>query len=258
MKPKTLLTAALLCGAPIAIASAGALNATSAPAGTADLAASADDYEALVKEFDAVSAEFDEKLKEADKATRREMRANTPVKQYWPRFTAMSEAGEGRASLWLANNIRENRDIRSKERGATLVPLYESLVENHVDAEWFMDAMKSMMRNARFVGPEKALAMFDTIAESAKADETKAASLYYAMSMVAKDEKKAAAYLARIEKDFGNTVWATAAKAAVAKPEDSEVGKVAPTFVGKTIDGFQFSLEDYRGKVVALDFYGFW
>ena len=48
------------------------------------------------------------------------------------------------------------------------------------------------------------------------------------------------------------------ARAASASPEDSEEGKIAPTFLGKSIDGFEFSLEDYRGKVTVLDFYGFW
>jgi peroxiredoxin len=28
--------------------------------------------------------------------------------------------------------------------------------------------------------------------------------------------------------------------------------------MGETIDGHQFKLSDYRGKVVVLDFYGFW
>ena len=32
----------------------------------------------------------------------------------------------------------------------------------------------------------------------------------------------------------------------------------APDFDAKTIDGHEFKLSDYRGKVVLLDFYGFW
>jgi peroxiredoxin len=33
---------------------------------------------------------------------------------------------------------------------------------------------------------------------------------------------------------------------------------MAPDFTGKTVDGFEFDLSDYKGKVVLLDFYGFW
>ena len=72
------------------------------------------------------------------------------------------------------------------------------------------------------------------------------------------DAERAQKWMDEISEKYSNTVYGTAARASKAKPEDSEVGKVAPTFVGETIDGFQFSLEDYRGKVVALDFYGFW
>jgi len=35
-------------------------------------------------------------------------------------------------------------------------------------------------------------------------------------------------------------------------------GIVAPDFTGRTIGGHEFKLSDYRGKVVLLDFYGFW
>ena len=263
MIPKTILTAALLCGTPLAFASAAPMNAaTSAvagPAGVAILAAIGDDYAALAAEYDAATVEFAVKLKAADKSARRELRANSPIKQFWPRFTAMSEAGEGRATLWLADNIKDNRDVRSKDRGDSLNPLYETLVAKHVGAEWFTDAVKSLASNKKYLGDDAAVAMLDTVVETAKADNAKAAALFFAATIVGEsDAKKAKGYMDRIAKDYANTVYGTAARAASAKEEDSEQGKVAPTFVGETIDGFQFSLEDYRGKVVALDFYGFW
>jgi hypothetical protein len=37
-----------------------------------------------------------------------------------------------------------------------------------------------------------------------------------------------------------------------------KVGKTAPDIVGEDIDGKKFSLRDYRGKVVLLDFWGHW
>jgi hypothetical protein len=37
-----------------------------------------------------------------------------------------------------------------------------------------------------------------------------------------------------------------------------KVGKIAPEIVGEDIDGKQFKLSDYRGKVVLLDFWGHW
>ena len=36
------------------------------------------------------------------------------------------------------------------------------------------------------------------------------------------------------------------------------IGKVAPEIVGADVDGKPMKLSDFRGKVVALDFFGFW
>ena len=36
------------------------------------------------------------------------------------------------------------------------------------------------------------------------------------------------------------------------------VGAEAIDFQGQTVDGHTFRLSDYRGKVVLIDFYGFW
>ncbi len=36
------------------------------------------------------------------------------------------------------------------------------------------------------------------------------------------------------------------------------LGNLAPDIEGQDVDGKVFKLSDYRGKVVALDFWGFW
>jgi thiol-disulfide isomerase/thioredoxin len=40
--------------------------------------------------------------------------------------------------------------------------------------------------------------------------------------------------------------------------ENLMLGKEAPNIVGKDLDGVEFELADYRGKVVALVFTGYW
>ena len=65
-------------------------------------------------------------------------------------------------------------------------------------------------------------------------------------------------YLERLVAEFPKSKSIAMARQALVRPEDSGTGKVAPNFEGKTIDDFAFNLEDYRGKVVVLDFYGFW
>ena len=40
--------------------------------------------------------------------------------------------------------------------------------------------------------------------------------------------------------------------------ENLRIGMVAPDIVAKDLDGVEFKLSDYRGKVVVLDFWGNW
>ena len=42
------------------------------------------------------------------------------------------------------------------------------------------------------------------------------------------------------------------------KKERLQIGMTAPDIEGEDIDGVAFKLSDYRGKVVVLDFWGFW
>jgi hypothetical protein len=40
--------------------------------------------------------------------------------------------------------------------------------------------------------------------------------------------------------------------------ERLQVGMTAPDIEGEDVEGARFRLSDYRGKVVVLDFWGFW
>jgi len=46
--------------------------------------------------------------------------------------------------------------------------------------------------------------------------------------------------------------------AAAGQSGGPKIGELAPEIVGEDTDGVPFKLSDYRGKVVVVDFYGFW
>ena len=48
------------------------------------------------------------------------------------------------------------------------------------------------------------------------------------------------------------------AQQGIGEVERFAVGAVAPEIDGVDMDGVSFRLTDYRGKVVLLDFWGFW
>ena len=58
--------------------------------------------------------------------------------------------------------------------------------------------------------------------------------------------------------DNGQVIFVEKLKATDRFETLAQVGKVAPAITGEDLDGETFSLSDYRGKVVMLDFWGDW
>lgn len=71
--------------------------------------------------------------------------------------------------------------------------------------------------------------------------------------------KKAQSYFAEAaKKHAGNSALANQFKDGLYLLEHLSVGKAAPEIKAEDLDGKEFKLSDYRGKVVVLDFWGNW
>lgn len=78
-----------------------------------------------------------------------------------------------------------------------------------------------------------------------------------------KQKKAMADNLREIIANYGDikknrTTYGALAKKELFDLERLQVGQEAPDIVGKDLDGIEFRLSDYRGKVVLLDFWGHW
>jgi cytochrome oxidase Cu insertion factor (SCO1/SenC/PrrC family) len=62
---------------------------------------------------------------------------------------------------------------------------------------------------------------------------------------------------AELDAGWGGTFGAVAERA-LYELEHLQVGMVAPEFEASDENGVKFKVSDYRGKVVVLDFWGFW
>lgn len=77
-------------------------------------------------------------------------------------------------------------------------------------------------------------------------------------------EAKALSLFKRVESEFADVPYfrkktiGTAAKSSVFAMTHLNIGQEAPNITAEDIDGVEFSLSDYRGKVVVLDFWGNW
>lgn len=225
------------------------------------IVASGSDYSTLCEEFDTAYATWKKQVLEASREERSALRKANPTLDFWPKFIDLSDHGGGQAKLWLAAHIRDTK-IRASKRDDFLNPIYKSLAEEHSDSEWFGDVLTQIYRDKRIIGEETTLKLYATVIKTSKLDENRAGALFQASRILrkSKDEElqaRGAAYLEQILANYGETSWGAKVKEAKVA-ENTKVGGIAPDFKAQTIDDFEFSLADYRGKVVLLDFYGFW
>ena len=89
----------------------------------------------------------------------------------------------------------------------------------------------------------------------------------YAGPIKQNDVKAMCATAARLEKDFGTLkipgdrrerTFSEAVQPLVFEFKNLRIGCEAPDIKAKDLDGVEFKLSDYRGKVVVLDFWGDW
>lgn len=220
-----------------------------------------DGFQELSTEYDAALAAWSASIDATeDKSEKNELRRNHPAKGFWARFEAAAKAGEGQATLWLATHLRE-KGLKASERGPLANGYFETLFKSKdVDAAWFGDAVAALMKEDKVEDSTKQSLLRGALA-GAQAATTKAPAMFGLGQMLyGAEETKAEGerLLNAVATQFPKTAWGTLAKSMFITEADLEVGKLAPDFYGETIDGFGFNLSDYRGKVVMVDFYGFW
>jgi hypothetical protein len=86
------------------------------------------------------------------------------------------------------------------------------------------------------------------------------AAVLFATAEITKDTNaKASVPLYRqVLAKYPTTQYAKQAKGAIFEAENLQIGMVAPEITGPDQEGKTFKLTEYRGKVVVLDFWGFW
>jgi hypothetical protein len=229
----------------------------------AEALSNVDDFETLSSEYDTANKDHRQKIRDAaDMKERRALRKAHPINDYWPRFAALAEGGEGQAVLWMVTKVKDKR-MKRAETKAEKQRLYALLVEGYVTAPWFGDALGQMKRDGSLVGIETLITTYEAVIEKNEAKEVKAHAMYLLAKhlMEDKNEERRAAGMRWFEKlaaDFDGTKHGEMANDELFEVKHLGIGCEAPDFEASTIDGHDFKLSDYKGKVVLLDFYGFW
>lgn len=139
-----------------------------------------------------------------------------------------------------------------------------TLLENHIESEALGDVAFQLYGSP---GTDEFLA---ALIEKSPHESVKGKALFQRASMkkeMAKteDEQNAAVALFKeviesyggVDHPWGGTLG-DMARSNVFEIENLGIGKVCPDITGADADGIEFKLTDYKGKVIFLDFWGFW
>ncbi|MEL6713730.1 MAG: hypothetical protein AAFP86_08145, partial [Planctomycetota bacterium] len=133
-----------------------------------------------------------------------------------------------------------------------------ALVKHHSGAKWFEDVFGVLQLHRSTLGLEATRGYLDAAIAKVESPNVKAAGLFTGYQIFLKEDPKTSkAYGDALAASAPGGYWGTryrSTKGAVSL----EVGKLAPDFAGRTIDGKELALSDYRGQVVLIDFFGFW
>jgi|SoiMethySBSTD1v2_1073268.scaffolds.fasta_scaffold44196_5 hypothetical protein len=223
-------------------------------------AAQADPLEAefanLMKEARAASEAYQEQKKADPKTPRWEA-------GMWDKFQALADKGSGRAQLWLAQ-MAQHKFEGKKEILAKKLELYGSLIEKFGSAEWADAIVARVLAEKKYFGMQELDKLLSQLKSSSKNPEVQAAALDALSTVLTgtaageSERKRAAEYKEELLKNYQETRVVARMNAKVFREKNLAVGMPVPDFASKDIEGAEFKLSDYKGKVVLLDFWGFW
>ncbi len=281
-----LIAAALLAACALGSSSPGPLSFVLAQSSTPAQGASAaedplaQEFAALDKEFQAARDAFMESYKSAPSAEDRQelYLENYPPIHFWPRFEALAKrAGTSDVAIeaWF-KVIELYSGIPEPDSTSDQTPADRALTQllgAHLESTK-LARLPSLLAYADQATREwKLETVFDTLLEKNPHAAVQGPAAYQLAGRLARRSKaadqdarraRAIALYERVANDYGelplhaNKTLGAAANGALFELRHLQIGMAAPDFEATDQDGVKFKISDYRGKVVVLDFWGFW
>jgi hypothetical protein len=252
----TLLLALALC-----------IQHTTAPAQTngasaepaAELKTLTDDYTKAERAF------FDAFHKAKTDAERGELwKTRHPARDFLPRFQALAQRAQGtetgaHAIVWImekGGNAGNQEAV--KEAVRTLPTIY-------VQSPVIEDGVRELSSLSWSIGAKECTSALRTIIEQSPHPRVRAAASFTLATILLQSAEggktaraEARSLFESVKTEYAETPYAKEAPGYIFELENLQIGMKAPDFEATDQDGQQFKLSDYRGKVVVLDFWGFW
>lgn len=266
------LSLSALAGAVPAVQAPPAPAAPSTPAADAAAAARAAEAARLKAEYDALTAEL-QKATAAYQAeisglnqqkVPREQWPPNPSSVWFPRFEELAYQDQPDALRWCLGALgqigRPLPEVLEKKN-----EIYARLVVIHPDVPWMADLARWLQADASpsGLGFERVDELLRELVAGTKVPATRAAALAArAAILTARPDAASKQEQDRIWRELAekhaDTPAGAAAKGRLFQAESLAVGKTPPDVAATDTDGKAFKLSDYRGKVLVLEFWGFW
>jgi hypothetical protein len=178
---------------------------------------------------------------------------------FWGRFKELAELGNGHASSWLLANATAS-GLGGAELKQLKLGLLEGLISTHTNEPWLIELAPLAAEVALPDALEECAVLLARWASSVD-ERTDQARIFLGLARVnfeAGNKNEAVDLLKKIMHYHADTELAWEAEDMLGTYTAPRVGEEAPDFETTDVDGEKLVLSDQRGKVVMLDFWGFW
>ena len=139
----------------------------------------------------------------------------------------------------------------------------DEILAKHLDSTEVTQLLEWASSISRLLEPAKKKVFLSTIVDGSKNDYVRAWAMYKMAGRTrrgasAEENSKHVEMMAEIKKLAAGTELGELIDAPRFVAERLQIGMEVPDIVGEDLGGVKFKLSDYRGKVVVLDFWGFW
>jgi hypothetical protein len=199
----------------------------------------------------------------AEAESRAELMELDPARADWGRFSALAEGGNPLATLWRLHHA-PSANLSPEDLKTVGLDGFRTLFFEHQDRPDLLDS------SAYELGTYVALSgvspysemLYDAF-EAAEDHTVKGLIAFHlgnTLGMSEDESQRAEAkdWLMRVADQFKDTSHGLRAADALFILERLCVGAIAPDFGGLSIDEEEIKLSDQRGKIVVVDFFGFW
>ncbi len=260
----------LLVGAVVGAWPAAAALASEDPAPqTAPTPALEARFAALFEKFSSATNKFwSDFQSEPDQQKRRELYEKRPGREFLADFKALAADAKGTevaARSWMqVATISADFDLTED-----LTHAVDTLVADHVASRNILELPGMVGQMEYALGQERVVKSLQALLDKSPHKEIKAATLYalgqhYLGQEDAALAPKARECFTRLASEFGGLRspsgknYKALTEGFLFELDHLQIGQTAPDFEVVDENGVKFKLSDYRGKVVVIDFWGYW